>query len=193
MVTDAVLNHAGREWGWVALRGVVAVLFGLMAVLMPGITLSALVLVWGAFALADGIFALADGIFALVAGWRIRDQDKPLWPLILVGLTGIAAGIATFAWPGLTALVLLYIIAFWAVIGGVFQIAAAIRFRKDIENEWLHGLSGALSIVFGALLLFQPGAGALALVWVIGVYAVLFGVLLLALAFRLKNHVATPA
>lgn len=75
MVTDAVLNHAGREWGWVALRGVVAVLFGLMAVLMPGITLSALVLVWGAF-------ALADGIFALVAGWRIRDQDKPLWPLI---------------------------------------------------------------------------------------------------------------
>ncbi|AMG89417.1 HdeD family acid-resistance protein [Bordetella parapertussis] len=186
MVTDAVLNHAGREWGWVALRGVVAVLFGLMAVLMPGITLSALVLVWGAF-------ALADGIFALIAGWRIRDQDKPLWPLILVGLTGIAAGIATFAWPGLTALVLLYIIAFWAVIGGVFQIAAAIRFRKDIENEWLHGLSGALSIVFGALLLFQPGAGALALVWVIGVYAVLFGVLLLALALRLKNHAATPA
>lgn len=128
MVTDAVLNHAGREWGWVALRGVVAVLFGLMAVLMPGITLSALVLVWGAF-------ALADGIFALVAGWRIRDQDKPLWPLILVGLTGIAAGIATFAWPGLTALVLLYIIAFWAVIGGCSRLPRRSAFARTSRTS----------------------------------------------------------
>uniref|UniRef100_UPI001F2E20D3 HdeD family acid-resistance protein n=1 Tax=Bordetella pseudohinzii TaxID=1331258 RepID=UPI001F2E20D3 len=167
----------------VAWRGVVAVLFGLLALCLPGITLAALVLVWGAY-------ALVDGVFALIAGWRIRDQDKPLWPLILVGITGLAAGIVTFLWPGVTALVLLYIIAFWAIVAGVFQIVAAIRFRKEIQNEWLHGLSGLVSLLFGLMLLIQPGAGALALVWVIGIYAVFFGILLLALAWRLKRHAA---
>ncbi|CAM4281780.1 acid-resistance membrane protein [Bordetella pseudohinzii] len=178
-----VTQNVGRQWGWVALRGVVAVLFGLLALCLPGITLAALVLVWGAY-------ALVDGVFALIAGWRIRDQDKPLWPLILVGITGLAAGIVTFLWPGVTALVLLYIIAFWAIVAGVFQIVAAIRFRKEIQNEWLHGLSGLVSLLFGLMLLIQPGAGALALVWVIGIYAVFFGILLLALAWRLKRHAA---
>ncbi len=87
-------------------------------------------------------------------------------------------------------LVLLYIIAFWAIVAGVFQIVAAIRFRKEIQNEWLHGLSGLVSLLFGLMLLIQPGAGALALVWVIGIYAVFFGILLLALAWRLKRHAA---
>lgn len=160
-----------------------AVLFGLLALFLPGITLAALVLVWGAY-------ALVDGVFALIAGWRIRDQDKPLWPLVLVGITGLAAGIVTFLWPGVTALVLLYIIAFWAIVAGVFQIAAAIRFRKEIQNEWLHGLSGLVSLLFGVMLVIQPGAGALALVWVIGLYAVFFGILLLVLALRLKRHAA---
>ncbi|WP_268608636.1 HdeD family acid-resistance protein, partial [Escherichia coli] len=135
MLDSQVVDQIGRHWGWVALRGVVAILFGLMAMFMPAITLSALVLVWGAF-------ALADGVLALIAGIRIRDQGKPLWALIIVGLLGVAAGIVTFLWPGLTALILLYIIAIWALVAGVFQIAAAIRFRKDIRNEWFLGLSG---------------------------------------------------
>jgi uncharacterized membrane protein HdeD (DUF308 family) len=165
----------------VALRGVVAILFGLMAMFMPAITLSALVLVWGAF-------ALVDGVLALVAGVRIRDNGKPLWALIVVGLLGIAAGVVTFLWPGLTALVLLYIIAIWALVSGVFQIIAAVRFRKEIRNEWLLGLSGVVSVLFGGMLIMQPGAGALALVWVIGIYAVFFGILLLVFSFRLRQH-----
>ncbi len=181
MLEQQVVDQIGRHWGWVALRGVVAILFGLMALLMPAITLSALVLVWGAF-------ALVAGVLALVAGVRIRDNGKPLWALIVVGLLGIAAGIVTFVYPGLTALVLLYIIAIWALVSGVFQIVAAIRFRKDIRNEWLLGLSGLVSILFGGMMIMQPGAGALALVWVIGLYAVFFGILLLVFSFRLKQH-----
>ena len=181
MLDSQVVDQIGRHWGWVALRGVVAILFGLMAMFMPALTLSALVLVWGAF-------ALADGVLALIAGIRIRDQGRPLWALIVVGLLGVGAGIATFLWPGLTALVLLYIIAFWALVAGVFQVSAAIRFRKDIRNEWFLGLSGLVSILFGAMLVMQPGAGALALVWVIGIYAVFFGILLLVFSLRLKQH-----
>ena len=116
------------------------------------------------------------------------DQGRPLWALIVVGLLGVGAGIATFLWPGLTALVLLYIIAFWALVAGVFQVIAAIRFRKDIRTEWFLGLSGLVSILFGAMLVMQPGAGALALVWVIGIYAVFFGILLLVFSLRLKQH-----
>ncbi|WP_238890068.1 HdeD family acid-resistance protein [Achromobacter insuavis] len=181
MLDSQVVDQIGRHWGWVALRGVVAILFGLMAMFMPAITLSALVLVWGAF-------ALADGVLALIAGIRIRDRGRPLWALIVVGLLGVGAGIATFLWPGLTALVLLYIIAFWALVAGVFQVIAAIRLRKDIRNEWFLGLSGLVSILFGAMLVMQPGAGALALVWVIGLYAVFFGILLLVFSLRLKQH-----
>lgn len=181
MLDSQVVDQIGRHWGWVALRGVVAILFGLMAMFMPAITLSALVLVWGAF-------ALADGVLALIAGIRIRDRGRPLWALIVVGLLGVGAGIATFLWPGLTALVLLYIIAFWALVAGVFQVIAAIRLRKDIRNEWFLGLSGLVSILFGAMLVMQPGVGALALVWVIGIYAVFFGILLLVFSLRLKQH-----
>ena len=181
MLDSQVVDQIGRHWGWVALRGVVAILFGLMAMFMPAITPSALVLVWGAF-------ALADGVLALIAGIRIRDQGRPLWALIVVGLLGVGAGIATFLWPGLTALVLLYIIAFWALVAGVFQVIAAIRCRKDIRKEWFLGLSGLVSILFGAMLVMQPGAGALALVWVIGIYAVFFGILLLVFSLRLKQH-----
>ncbi len=181
MIGQDVLQNIGKQWGWVALRGVVAVLFGILAMSMPGITLAALVLVWGAY-------ALVDGIFALIAGWRIRDQNKPLWPLILAGVAGVAAGLVAFFWPGVTALVLLYIIAFWAIVGGAFQIVAAIRFRKEMQNEWLHGLSGVISLLFGIMLLAQPGEGALALIWAIGLYSVFFGVLLLVLAVRMKIH-----
>jgi uncharacterized membrane protein HdeD (DUF308 family) len=172
----------GQQWGWIVLRGVLAVLFGVMAVTWPGVTLAALVIVWGAYALADGIFALAGA-------WQVRDQGKPFWALILVGLIGIAAGVLTFMWPGMTALALLMVIAAWACVMGVFQIVAAIRLRKLIEGEWLLGLSGLLSVLFGVLMVASPGAGALAMLAMIAAYAIVFGVLLIVLGLRLKSLV----
>ena len=110
------------------------------------------------------------------------------WWLAIVGLLGIAAGLLTFLMPGLSALVLLFFIAGWAIATGVFQIIGAIRLRKEIDNEWLLILSGVISVLFGIGVMLAPGAGALALVWVIGTYAVITGALLVALAFRLKKH-----
>jgi uncharacterized membrane protein HdeD (DUF308 family) len=181
MPTTAMLGDLGRNWGWVALRGVVAVLFGIFAFVWPGKTLAAVVLVFGAF-------ALADGILSLIAAFKVRDQGKPFWSLVIVGLLGIAAGAATFFWPGMTALLLVTFIGAWAFVMGIFEIVAAIRLRKEIEGEWLLGLSGLLSVLFGLFVLFQPGAGALALIWVIGAYALFFGCLLIVLAFKLKGH-----
>jgi uncharacterized membrane protein HdeD (DUF308 family) len=180
MSVDAMMGHLRSSWGWVVLRGIVAIVFGALAFSQPGITLAALVLVWGAY-------ALADGLFALMAGLRIRDGGRPMWALIVIGLLGIAAGILTFVWPGMTALVLLAFIAGWALITGVFQIAAAIRFRKVIPNEWILGFAGVLSVVFGILMLARPGAGALAVVWLIGWFATLYGVLLVMLGFRMRG------
>lgn len=174
------LERLRSEWGWIALRGLFAVVFGVLALALPGITFSLLVLVWGAY-------ALIDGVVALVAGFRMREEGKPLWSLVVVGLLGIAAGVATFFWPGLTALTLLYIIGAWAVAIGIFQILAAVRLRKQIQGEWLHALSGLVSVLFGIAVLMQPGAGAMALVWMIGFFAILFGVLLIAMAFRLRS------
>jgi uncharacterized membrane protein HdeD (DUF308 family) len=142
--------------------------------------LVALVILWGAF-------AIADGVVALVMAYRVRDSGKPVWHLILVGVCGLAAGILALAWPGATALVLLMVIAAWAIVTGALEIVTAIRIRKEIRNEWLLGLAGALSIVFGVLMVANPGAGALALIAVIGLYAVLFGVLLVVLGFRLRK------
>jgi uncharacterized membrane protein HdeD (DUF308 family) len=189
MAIGTMLGHLARNWGWIVLRGVVAILFGIFAFIRPGITLSVLVLVWG-------IYAFADGLLALFAAFKIRDEGRPLWPLIIVGLLGVAAGIATFMVPGMTAIVLLAFIAGWAVAMGVFQIVAAIRLRKVITNEWLMGLSGLLSVAFGVLMFARPGAGALAVVWIIGWYAILFGLTLVTLGFRLKGlvaHVPRPA
>ena len=182
-----LLGYLGRNWGWVVLRGVAAVLFGVLAFAWPGITLAALVIVWGAY-------ALADGVLSLVAAYRVRDQGNPFWSLLIVGLLGIAAGIVTFIWPGMTALLLLMFIAAWAVVMGVFQVVAAIRLRKEIRGEWLLGLSGVLSIIFGIVMFAQPGAGALAVIWAIGGFAIVFGVLLIWLGFKLKQRAGlTPA
>jgi len=176
-----MLEHLSRNWGWIVLRGVAAVLFGVLAFLWPGITLAVLVIVWGAY-------ALADGVLALIAAYRVRDRGKPFWSLVIVGLLGIAAGIVTFIWPGMTALVLLMFIAAWAVVMGIFQIIAAIRLRKEIQNEWLLGLSGVLSVLFGIIMFVAPGAGALAVIWVIAAYAIVFGILLIWLGLRLKKR-----
>ncbi len=180
MAAGPMLTNLARAWHWIVLRGVFAVLFGIFAFIWPGITLAALVLVWG-------VYAIADGVMALIAAFTMHEEGKPMASLIVVGILGIAAGVVTFLWPGMTALVLLLFIASWAVLMGVFEIAAAIRLRKHIENEWLLALSGLVSILFGVLLFLQPGPGALAVIWLIGSFAIFFGILLLALGFRLKG------
>jgi uncharacterized membrane protein HdeD (DUF308 family) len=180
MADAPMLTRLAQSWYWIAIRGLFAVLFGIFAFIWPGITLAVLVLVWGAY-------AIADGVMALIAAYSMHEEGKPMGALIVVGILGIAAGIVTFFWPGMTALVLLLFIASWAVLMGIFQIAAAIRFRKHIENEWLLGLSGAVSILFGVLMFLQPGAGWLAVIWLIGSFSIFFGILLIALGFRLKG------
>jgi len=176
-----VLLHAlAKNWWLLLLRGIAAILFGVLALGWPGLTLLTLILLYGAFALVDGVIA----IIAAITG----DAPTARWWLAIVGILGIAVGILTFIWPGMTALILLFFIGGWALATGVFQIIGAIRLRKEIDNEWLLILSGVISVLFGLGVLVYPGAGALALVWVIGTYAIIAGVLYIGLAFRLKKH-----
>jgi uncharacterized membrane protein HdeD (DUF308 family) len=178
--TSPMLQTLSRYWWLILLRGIAAIIFGVLAFIWPGITLVTLVLFWGAFALVDGVLALAHAIMGGNMGSR--------WWLALIGIAGIAAGIVTFMWPGVTALVLLIFIAAWAIVLGVFQIIGAIRLRKEIDNEWTLGLGGLLSVLFGVVMLIAPGAGALGLIWAIGSFAVVFGVLMVMAAFKLKKH-----
>jgi uncharacterized membrane protein HdeD (DUF308 family) len=170
-----------QNWWALALRGLFAIIFGLLSLVWPGLSLAALVLLFGAY-------ALVDGIFALIAAVRRAEAHMRWAQFAWEGVFGVAAGVVTFFWPGMTALLLLYFIAAWAVLTGIFKIAAAIRLRKEITDEWALGLNGVASIIFGIVLIVFPGAGALALIWLIGGFALLFGVLLLALALRLRRH-----
>ena len=171
-----------RNWWAIALRGVAAIIFGLLTFVMPGITLAALILLFGAYAIVDGVFNVVA-----VARGQAGERDEPRWVLVLEGIVSIAAGLVAFLWPGLTALALVYLIGAWAIVKGVLEVVAAVRLRRQIENEWWLGLSGAVSIVFGALVMIAPGAGALAVVFWIGAYAIVFGALLVGLAFRLRS------
>ena len=169
-----------RNWWAVVLRGAVAVLFGILLLAQPKISLIFLIVLWGAYAVADGIFSLVSAVRAGRAGHR--------WgALALVGVTGILAGILAWVMPGITALVLTFLIGAWAIIVGVLQIVAAIDLRKEIRGEFWLGLAGLISIAFGILVFANPGAGILAIVWLIGIYAILFGVTLFALGFRLRS------
>jgi uncharacterized membrane protein HdeD (DUF308 family) len=187
MDESTVVAQLAPRWGWIALRGVAAIVFGLLAFLLPGITIAVLTLLWGAY-------AFVDGIFALTAAFRVRDGGRRMWSLLIVGILGIVVGVLTFLWPGVTALGLLLLIAAWAIATGIFEIAAAVRLRKEIRNEWLLIVSGIASVAFGVLLVVWPASGALALIWLIAAYAIVFGVLLVSLALRIRHRAhATPA
>ncbi len=172
-----------RNWWLLLLRGLAAITFGILTWMQPGISLTALVLLFGAYAMTDGIFS----IWGVAATWSTNDDR---WLLLLKGLLSIGFAMMTFMAPAITALVLLFYIAAWAIATGVLEIVAAIQLRKEIEGEWLWVLSGLASVVFGALLLAAPGPGALTVVWLIGTYAVVVGLMLLMLAFRVKKLAA---
>jgi uncharacterized membrane protein HdeD (DUF308 family) len=173
-----MLSLIAKNWWVLVLRGVCAILFGLFAWTWPGVTLGVLVLVWA-------IYAFADGVLAFVAALS-GASGRPAWALALEGVAGVAAAAAGFFYTGLTALVLLWVIAAWALITGILEIVAAIQLRKEIENELWLGLAGLASVFFGLVLMARPGLGALAVVWIIGAYAIVFGLVLVVLGFRLK-------
>jgi len=173
-----MVNTLAQNWWTLVLRGVAAVIFGILAYVWPGITFTVLVLFFGAY-------ALWDGVFALIAAFRTQAERR--WPLVLEGLVGIAAGVLTFIWPGAATLALLLIIGAWAFVTGIFEIVAAIRLREEIEGEWLLLISGLLSVLFGIALAIWPAAGLVAVTWLIGAYSIIFGVLLIVLGFRLRN------
>lgn len=170
-----------RNWWALGLRGAVAVLFGLVALLHPTIGFVALVALVGAWLLVDGVLA----VVAAVVGTERRVR---WWPLLAEGGTGIAAGAAAYLLPGLTVSALLYIVAAWAGLTGAFRVIAALRVRHAIEGEWLLMASGVLSLLFGALLATSPATGVVTLALGVGVFALLEGLMLLVLAARLYDE-----
>jgi uncharacterized membrane protein HdeD (DUF308 family) len=173
-------SRLSLNWSALALRGVVAIAFGILAFLLPGLTLGALILLFAAY-------AIVDGVSHVITGFRQPSGDGPDVLMILGGIAGIAAGAIAVILPGITALFLLALIGAWAILTGAAEIVAAYRLRKAISGEWLLALDGALSIAFGLYVLLFPGAGAIALVWLIAAFAVVSGITLLMLAFRMRS------
>lgn len=176
-----MLELLARRWWLITLRGALAVVFGFLAIIWPDITVLALVLLWGAYALVDGLTSVM-----LAASDRSAPTEHRLIHGLL-GVLGIAAGVVTFVWPSITAIVLLVIIAFWAILAGVLQVAAAIRLRKVISNEWFLWLTGAVCVVLGVLLIVQPTEGAIGLVIAIATFAIVWGVTLVLFGLRLRT------
>jgi len=177
---DRLAEVLKRGWWSLLLRGLVAIAFAVLTWLQPQISLTALVYVFGFYALVDGILAAG----AAIAG---RNLSRSWWMLLLSGLVGIAVGVLTFMRPGITALGLLVYIAIWAIGTGLFTIFAAIRLRKEIQNEWILILNGLAALAFGGLLVARPGAGALAVLWLIATLAFILGITLVMLAFRVRS------
>jgi uncharacterized membrane protein HdeD (DUF308 family) len=162
-------------------RGIVSVVIGLVAFLWPGITIAALVVIFGAY-------AIIDGITNLVLGFS-RTGARGRWAHVLQGVVGIVVGVLTFVWPTITALVLILFIGAWAIVTGIFEIAAAISLRRVITGEWMLVLSGIVSILFGILVFAFPLAGAVGISWILGVYAMTAGIILISLGVRLRRLV----
>ena len=168
------------NWWALALRGVAAILFALIAFFWPGITATALIFVFG-------FYAVLDGIFALVAGLREAHRHGRSGALLLEGILNLIIGIVVFAWPGAALVALIYLIAIWAIVTGLMLTVAGIALIR-LADEWLLVLCGLLSILLGIVLFVQPGAGVVALSWWLGIYALLFGIAVLSVAFRIRYH-----
>ena len=175
-----MVRALSQNWWLVVLRGVLGILFGIAAFAWPGITLLTLILFFG-------VYAIVDGVVAIVTGFSRTRETPRWWMFLLEGLLNIAAGIVALLMPGLATLVLIYILASWAVITGILEIVAAVRLRHEITNEWFLALGGILSVGVGILLFLQPAAGSLAVVWIIASYAILFGIVLVILGIRLRS------
>src|SRR4030095_9714382 len=167
------------KWWALVLRGIAAIIFGLFAFFLPGITVGVLIILFAAYALVDGVFSIAAAI-------NRTDRSGHWGAMLLRGILGILASIAAMAYPGMTALVLLYLIAAWAIVTGILEISAAIRLRKVITGEWMLVVAGILSILFALGVAVFPAPGILAVVWLIGTYAVLFGAVMVALGLSLR-------
>ena len=168
-----------RHWGFLMLRGIAALLFGVLALSMPGLTLVTLVLLFGTYAIVDGLIAIAAAV--------VEQGIQHRWWLGLLGVMSVIVGVVTFRAPGLTGLLLLYYIAAWAVLGGALQIFGAVAVRKIIKGEWLLIAAGVVSVLFGIALFVRPGAGALAFITAIGLYAIIAGVLLMLFSLRMRS------
>jgi uncharacterized membrane protein HdeD (DUF308 family) len=173
------LGIASR-WGWVVLRGVLGVLFGLVAFTRPGALAFSMVLVFGCY-------AFISGVATVIAAARVGRAGASWGALFLEGLLSIAVGVVAVLWPSSTALAFVWVIGFWAIVSGVLEISTAIRLRKVIEHEWALGIAGVLSVLFGLLMFYRPLAGGVAVVWYLGAYAMLFGIMMIVLGFRLRG------
>ena len=173
-------DHAPSWWA-LALRGLVAILFGLAALFWPGLVLAVLIVLFGAF-------ALVDGVLAVIAAFRSSGRGGRRGLLLIEGVVGILFGLVALLWPGLTALALLYLFAFWVILGGIARILMAIMLRREIENEWSIGLSGVLYVILGIVLILLPGAGLLAYTWLIGILTLALGIALIYYAFRVRGQ-----
>jgi len=180
-----LLQTLAKNWWLLLLRGIVAILFGLIALACPGVSLLILIAVYG-------VYALADGLFALTAAFR-HGAVAPRWWLLFIGLAGVAAGVLTLTYPIVTAIILLTFIGLWCIVRGVLEIVGAIQLRREIDNEWMLVVHGIISVIFGATMLAWPGLGALAVLWGIGIYAVVAGLLLIGFALRLRRCLPAQA
>lgn len=173
-----ILTSLSAHWGWLIARGIAAIVFGVLAFSLPGLTVLTLAIVWGAYAIVDGAFALIYGA---------RGGGTRRWTYVIIGLIGVIAGLVAFFWPGETAIVLVMIIGVWAFFTGIFEIVYAIQYRHAIAHPWAVGISGLLSATVGFFFAMFPGAGALSLIWVIAAYAVLYGLLMIIAALQLRR------
>jgi uncharacterized membrane protein HdeD (DUF308 family) len=174
-----MLASLASRWWVFLIRGIAAILFGVLAVMWPGIALGALTILFGAYAFVDGVFALGAA-FSGGSGSR-------WWVLVVEGLVGLIVAGFVLTQPFMSAVALVYAIAFWAIITGILEIVGGIQMRDVLQNEWLYVLGGIASIVFGILILRDPGSGALAVIWIIAFYAILFGILQIGLSIRLNR------
>ncbi|MDT1060557.1 HdeD family acid-resistance protein [Paracoccus sp. CPCC 101403] len=177
---DDLVRMMAANWWMVLLRGIAAVLFGIIALAWPGLTVYVLLLTFGAY-------AVFDGILALVTGYQRRKTDERWWAWGLEGLLSIAIGLMALFWTEATALAFIIWMAIWGVIAGVFRIVAAIRLRHEIDGEWALVLSGVLLVMWGLLMAMLPAAGLLSIAWLLGIFAVLIGITLIALSLRLRK------